>query len=374
MSRFSSFTKLVIALVAVVILFVGFGVYLTASRSSEPVTPVPETLVEETESQVVDNVSFTQADGLEKVSEVPLAYASPVLAVGNRVAYQDRDLTTYVGTSRLDSVLPAAPREWFYTAQGEFLVDSEILPFVVENTNQIRYFPDGITSITRYQDGYRYLASTDDPARFEIKATPDLFPAPDVPALGTVQAAFEFPTAKIYTIAETTYVLFENRASTEYELWQLLDGRVRKVRELSGVRDLKVFADFLLYTDELEIPNDLTDVRLNFLDLRDPARPTLQDLNWTAALGQSGVYGQPLPRRCASDENNKLYCLAKAQDVSSLQDEYRDVLFTYDFETQRIEYPYAALTFSASRVYVVGGEVYLNITGEEAGGLYKFGR
>ena len=129
MSRLNLLAKSLIALGIIVVVFVAVGVYFTAGRTTTNKTSTPITTENQTEAGLVDNVRFASAGGLEKISEVQPDPTSLILPVGDRVAYQDVEYTTYVGQTRLDGVPAVSIREWFYTSQGEFLVDSEIVPF-----------------------------------------------------------------------------------------------------------------------------------------------------------------------------------------------------------------------------------------------------
>ena len=371
MPKLNTLTKLLLALVGIVILFVVIGVLLTASREPEIETENnPTREAPELTEGLVGRTDFGQSPSLELVTSGPLHPASPLLQVGSRVAYQDIERNVFVGQTRLDSVPSVPIRDWVYTADGFLLVDSLSGPLVLSNMNRLENLPAQVVALAPYGDAYRYVEYVENNRSFVIKQSDSPLIGGDAQTLGQLPTTIARPELSIHTVADETYVLVRDvEENGFYEVWQLTAEGARKLLDLSGVKSLRVFADFVLFSDYLETPSDLRDSKINLLDLRDPEKPFVQALNWTPVLGASEIYGEPSADRCDYDASRRLlYCLVKEQDVDSSFEDYRDVLFTYDLARRRIEYPYPTLTFSAARVYVLAGEVYLNL--QDTGELY----
>ena len=371
MPRLTLLQKLLLVLVVIVVFFVAIGVLITANRGSQVEGDQVQTLPQNPNSGLLTNPDFETTQSLELVQSGTLHPFSPLLFVGEQLAYQNQNRELVFN----DTVLPAAPRrplnEIYSLGDGGFLFDTLSGPVWVNNRGQEQALPSTLLSVAPYADGYRYLRTSTNGSGFEIGQTSILDSDFDEPSLASIRSTNDFLQGEIRTLAETTYVFFYDAGYETIEVWQFQNDQVRKVRDLEGVSSFKIFEDFVLFTDPLEVPSDLTDYQVNWLNLENPEQLFLQTFNWTRALGQNQIYGDPSAYRCDFDGRDTLYCLVKQADVPDFFIDYKDVLFTYNLETNRLEYPYAGLDFAASRVYVSPAkEVYLNL--QDSRQLYKF--
>lgn len=373
MPQLSTLQKLLIALVVIVVLFVGVGVLLTANRN-QPEVPQTQIVDDEDSADLANparQIDFGSSQELELVSAGPLHPFSELLFIGSQVGFQDEDFNLVIGETVLDNA-PAVPlKNLYYSPDGNFLLDTLTVPQVLDNTNQIQPLPSDVASMTPYENKYRYLVYNEPRQVFEVRETENILIGRDPELIGSVISSNGFTNTEIRTIAGVSYVFFFSDDYETIEIWQVLEEGTRKIQDLEGVSSFKVFEDFILYTDLLETPTDLTAYKTNYLNLANPEQPFAQKLNWTQALGQANIYGDPSAYRCDYDGVNTLYCLVKQADVPDSFADYRDSLFTYNLETNRLEYLYPTIGFAASRVYVSPEqEVYLNLQGTRE--LYKF--
>jgi hypothetical protein len=363
--KFLIFCGIIFSIVAIIVVL---GLVTTSNRKKTETTKTePEVVLKEK-----TKVSFDSVQNLEVVGKTELDLNTEVLFLpSNQVAYLNKDKKLYINDSVRDDTNSFAPTSMFYNQDG-FIINHTNNPFVIENTakNAVNLPEDIVSMVPANPKGYNYLTINPD-GSFSIKYTDTIRIGANQESLATINPVGKYPNAELKSIGNSLYALFTNYDGTTIEIWQYENKNVRKIKDLTKVGSFKSFDNFILFTDELEIPTDLTKYKVNVLDLSSPSKPFLQELSWSQALGQVNVYGDPQADRCSYDNVSKLYCLVKKEDIPDDQADYKDVIFTYDIKTKKIDFPYKDVTISASRIHVSPKkEVYL--TAQDTGLLYKF--
>ena len=371
MFKNKSFT-ITIVVVIIVCIVVLAGIFLTSGRGEDAVVqPLTNSEFIEADFRTTGDVSvttknFTESKGLELVLDAPIRDNSELLILGPQYIFFNRGGQLQAGSELLTEqrFTPSA----LYDSEGGIIVHHINSPVIINN--DVVSLPQNVLSIVPFNGQYIYLEflNSGDLGVYQTSSV-TINQSQNELALITPQSRVD--NAEVRIINNIPYVLiYDSLDRSNIEIWQLDNGNIRKIRDITNVESLRFLQNGILYTDQLTVESDLTPFKTNFLDLSTPDQPFIKELDITQVLAQNNIYGSVYASRCTSDGADLLYCVVKQSNIDPNFAQARDVLFTYDLETGKIEYPYPNLIFSAGNIYYKRGQLY--ITSQETGQLYTF--
>jgi hypothetical protein len=363
---------ILVSMIGVVGLVVAIGIVSTQNRNKVDTAPNPtEPVVTETPTQLP---TFGETDSLKEVLAGPLHKKTPIdfVSVGDQLAYMDQDSALAISDSALTKTIGDEVLSIHSTTDGT-IVNNRFEPVVVTPKGDTKPLPKNIINMIPYEQEYLYLEFNSTTRELVINKTDNILIAAKPQEVGRVQLEGILNQAELREIGGAVYIfVYPEETKENIEIWQFEGTNVRKIRTLNNVRSFSYHKDLVLFTDDLEQETDLTTYKTNILDLKNPLRPSIQEIPWTQILGQNDIYGDILAERCAMDEEGtKIYCVVKKDDVPHDLSDYEDKLFSYDIKTRKLKILYNNIRIYASRVYISPkGEIH--ILDQQSGKLYKF--
>lgn len=370
--------NIIIISLVLVVLVVVLGILLTANRESDDASTsditsnTSEFVGDLIDREAITSASFDDASTYEKVFQNQVFPKTSLLFLpGDQIAYINENKNLTIENTVVDEGQRYLPLSMYDTTDG-IIINNFNEIFVYQNNGQTIKLPEDVYSMIPYQGQYLYLEQSRSSEGYVFKTTDTITLGLEPQVVGEIIPNNPFSSLELKEIAGDIYVLFYNQDFSEIEIWQYEDGNARNFRSITNVYSFKILDDYILYTEFLGNPNEVTNLGTNLLDLRNPETPITQELETTTPLGQENIFGDVVASRCDFDGDKLLYCLVKKLDVPHTFSAEQDEIFTYDITTSRINYPFDNLTFSAERVFVSPtNEVFITSSTIESSDLYK---
>ncbi|NJK70967.1 MAG: hypothetical protein HC932_01740 [Thermales bacterium] len=314
-------------------------IYVNFANSSNNTTPreVKDQNVNFQDNSVdvrVTDKTFDDASDLELVDEVPVGYSNEIIFLpGNQIGYLDNNLKLRFSGVDLPKSPSFFPNKLHYTDKG-IIINEQFRSTIYQNNGEFLTLSSNISNITPFETKgeqvYLYLDTENKANNYTIKQASNILLSANPPTIANLNTDKEYQFVELEIFNQTPYILGYEKLSKRgtVDVWQITNLGAKKVKVLESVISLKVQNNQLLYTNKLDIPNELSPYKTSLIDFVDPLDIQEKELQVTTKLGQESVFGNLLAQRCSIDEKvTKVICVAKQRKVIFTSPEVRDVIF-----------------------------------------------
>jgi hypothetical protein len=325
----------------------------------------------------VTEKTFEDSVDLELIDETPIGFREQILFLpGDQIGYMNQNLQFRISNINLENSPSFFPNKMFYTDSG-IVINEHYRSTIYQNNGEFLTLASNISNITPFKDksseSFLYLDTENKEGNLTIKQANSILLSANPPTIASLQTQNQYQFVELAIFNQTPYILgYENLGKTgDVDIYQVTTSGVKKVKVLEKVIAIKIQNNQLLYSNELDIPNELTLYKTSIINFDDPANIQEKELQVTTKLAQNGVFGGLLASRCDINMNGKkVLCLAKNEKELYTNANARDVVFEIDVATSNISFPYPNLVFSADSIHrSEKNEVY--IISQNTSQLYK---
>lgn len=338
----------------------------SSSKSSEPAQ--------------VTATSFEDAKSLEKVDNEPVSLGSQVLftATGNTV-FLNRDLKLRINNQNVSSSPVFVPRQLYNSSSG-IIINGDANSTIYGKNNQFSEYPKNITQVTPisitddlssdFVAGFVFLSK--DKTEYTIKQSQDVELKNNVKTLGKITPSSVVKTVEIRVLNNQVYIITYSTFSPEgnIDIWQVEKGSLNKIQTLKDVKAIRFGPKQILYTTLAATPTDYTFYQSTLVDFSQKNKGESKIIDLAPRLAQNNIKGTVFARRCTFGLNETISCLVKKDKVVSDNFQKKDALVVYNYNTDKITFPFSELTFSGDNIHISpNSSIY--IIGQENKILYR---
>lgn len=344
-------------------------------------TPVEQDVdfKDDTQTVVVTDKSFEDAADLELVDPEIVNISDQILFLpGNQIGFLNQSYNLRINTQNIPDSPAFLPSQMYYTNDG-IIINESFRSTIYQNNGKFLPLASGISNVTPFsKEGkqvYLYLDSENKTNNYKIKQANSILLSANPPVISEFLPDKSYEIVEMKILQETPYIFgYNNFAKTgDIDIWQVTNSGTRKVKSLQKVISTKQIKDQFIYTNELDIPNEITPYKTNLINFTNPNNISEKEIAVTTKLAQNNVFGNLLAQRCGLENDGSLLCLVKQQKSVYTNTAVRDLLVKIDPQTNSIGFPNPNLVFSASDIHISDtGEVY--VVSQSTSQLYKLRR
>lgn len=363
-----------------VILVAGTSVISTNFSQNTSKTSSSSSSSKSIESPQVTPASFEDAKSLEKVDNEPVSLGSQVLFTdtGNTV-FLNRDLKLRINNQNISNSPAFVPRQ-LYNSSSNIIINSDTNSTIYGKNNQFLEYSTNITQVTPISitddlnsdtiPGFVFLSK--DKTEYTIKQSQDAELKNNVKILGKITPSSAVKMVEIRVLNNQVYIITYSTFSPEgnIEIWQVEKDGLNKIQTLKDVKSIRFGSKQILYTTFVTTPTDDQFYQNTIIDFSQKNKGESKIIDLAPKLAQNNIKGNVFARRCTFGLDETIFCLVKKDKVVSDNFQKKDAIVVYNYNTDRITFPFNELTFSGENIHISpNSSIY--IIGQENKILYR---